>query len=346
MPTFRNGLCKIGSRYHYCFTISGKQFKGSTRASDRVTAERVLNEKRREAVLRIQTGFVEPPTVEGLLEQWVTAHSQTLSPGHVLNTKRLINKWVTPTLGQVRIDRVNTGTVLEVQSKLLASGRALPTANLLIRTMKLLWNFAIKMNYIEHLPFKVKLLRVQRKPQTIVPASRVQEFLLALDETTQDPQKRVAVRLALFCGMRISEVMGLRHEWLDPHRKLITLAKTKGKEARQLPVPPWLWNELDNLPMVLSPWMFPGPDGNPRSRVFLNQTLELVAKKMGLGKLTPHRLRGSFASLHSEAGTPLRQLQLLMGHRDLKTLLGYLEESNLEARRHSQDALSARLGLA
>lgn len=63
MPTFRHGhgLCKLGDYYQCCFRIEGRQFKGPIRAMDRRTAEKVLREKRREAVLQIQTGYVEPP---------------------------------------------------------------------------------------------------------------------------------------------------------------------------------------------------------------------------------------------------------------------------------------------
>jgi len=345
MPTFRHGLCKLGDYYQYCFRIEGRQFKGSTRATDRTTAEKVLREKRREAVLQIQTGYVEPPTVSELVRQWVIAHTQTLSPNHVLNTQRLAGKWVLPTMGEVRIDRVTTSMVLGIRSRMLESGLKLPTANLLFRTIKLLWNFAVKMGWIERLPFQAAQLRVQKKPRQVVPAPRVSEFLATVDEITEDTQKRLAIRFALFCGMRISEVMTMRYEWLDRSRHLYTVGKAKGKEARVVPIPEWLWVQLASLPKTLSPWLFPGPNGKPRSRVYLNQTLELAAKQMGLGTLTPHRLRGSFATLHAEAGTPITDIQGLMGHKDITTTIGYVEQT-LEAKRRAQDALSIRLGLA
>ena len=56
MPAFRHGLCKLGDYYHYHFKVLGIQFHGSTRATDQATAKKVLIEKRREAVLKIQTG--------------------------------------------------------------------------------------------------------------------------------------------------------------------------------------------------------------------------------------------------------------------------------------------------
>lgn len=161
MPTFRNGLCKLGETYLYCFRVRGQQFKGSTRATDRTTAEKVLQEKRREAVLRLQTGYVEPPTVAVLLNQWVAAHQQVLSPAHILNTRRLMAKWVLPTLADTRIDRVKTSAVMGIRSRVLEAGRTLSTANLVTRTIKLLWNFALRLDYLEKLPFQTPVAEIQ-----------------------------------------------------------------------------------------------------------------------------------------------------------------------------------------
>ena len=147
----------------------------------------------------------------------------------------------------------------------------------------------------------------------MIPAPRVSEFLATVDAITEDPQKRIAIRMALFCGMRISEVMTMRYEWLDLSGHLYTIGKAKGKEARIVPIPDWLWAQLASLPKTLSPLLFPGPTGKPRSRVFLNQTLELAAEKMGLRRLTPHRLRGSFATLHAASGTPITDIQNMLG---------------------------------
>ena len=40
--------------------------------------------------------------------------------------------------------------------------------------------------------------------------------------------------------------------------------------------------------------------------------------------LHPHRLRASFATTHFEAGTPLSQIQQMMGHEDPETTMRYI----------------------
>jgi site-specific recombinase XerD len=53
-----------------------------------------------------------------------------------------------------------------------------------------------------------------------------------------------------------------------------------------------------------------------------------------------HRLRATFATLHLRKGTPLKEVQEMMGHGDARTTLLYQEGSQGEKRKY-QDALWA-----
>ena len=348
MLKFKNGLAKDPNTgtWLYCFKINGKNQKGSTRAKDRLTAEKILSEKRRETVLEQRGLQVRIPTVSELLKLWYEAHQGIHSQNHLRSVEGIIRLWVVPLMGKTRIDRVNTSMMEEARQGILEAKRSPLTGNLMVRSARLLWRYAVRIGYIDRVPFQSQEMRVQRKPRPTVPAARIQEFFAAVDATCQNPQARLMFRVMVGLGLRQSEALGMRWEWFDAAQRTYCVGLAKGKEARVIPVPSWLWRALhESTPRTLSEWVFPAHDFKPHRPNFLQKPLETIAKKLGLGRLTQHRLRATFASLHAQAGTPITEIQGMLGHKNIATTMIYVETS-LDAKRSAQDNLSQKLGLA
>lgn len=345
MPKFKNGLAKVGDVYHYCFRVNGRYLKGSTRAKDKATAEKVIAEIRKRALLGESASLSGPPTIRALVDIWMVNHRSALSPQHVHNVDQITRDWVLPVIGDCCIDQVTTSLILAIRSRMLEQGRSPSTANHMIRVMRLLWNYAVRMGFIERLPFRVSQLRIQRKPRPTLPSSKVGEFFGAIDRATSNIQIRTMVRMMVGLGLRATEVRMARWEWLDPERKTYTVGKAKGKEARVLPIPDWLLGFFANQPNRISEWMFPNRQGKPYGPTFLCRYLSIASALVNLPRLSQHRLRSSFATLHAHAGTPITEIQGMLGHKSISTTMIYVEQS-LDAKRRAQDTLSQKLGLA
>lgn len=345
MPRFKNGLARAGEVYHFCFRVNGTQYKGSTKARDRATAEQVLATKRREALLGPQDAPVPIPTLRCLIQAWQASYKSTFSQRHLEIVETFARIWINPELGDLPVNKITTQRVLDLRRKMLEAGRAPNTANIMLRTLKLLMSYAIRLGHLETKPFDVAPIKVQQKPRPTIPAETVPQFLEEASKVSSDPQVGLMLAVALLMGMRISEVTHMRWEWFDPAHKTYTVARTKGKELRTIPIPEWLWNRLAVAPKNLGEWVFPSKGGVPHGRNHLQKPLQRLCKTLGLGALSPHRLRGSFATLHAEGGTPVTDIQAMLGHKAISTSLRYIEQG-LESKRRAVDSLARYLGLA
>jgi integrase len=224
----------------------------------------------------------------------------------------------------MRIDRIRTADV-ENTRNLHLDGRAPESANHWLRNLKLLFGWAVKRDLIPSVPWRVKMLKVQKKPRVILPTAKASAWLAAVDQAAG---KRTgigtAIRLMLGLGLRESESLSSRWEWLDPERSIYTPGITKGREAVALPVPGWLIEYLE--PMKKTEGMIVR---TPRGRPYCPGSTRVTIKKANAAAGTPglsaHRLRSSFATLLSEGGTPVQTIQRMLRHKDVKTTVGYCE---------------------
>ncbi|MDE3067116.1 MAG: tyrosine-type recombinase/integrase [Verrucomicrobiota bacterium] len=129
------------------------------------------------------------------------------------------------------------------------------------------------------------------------------------------------------CGLRISELCGLRADDLDWNEQLVRV-RGKGKKERLLPIgKPALraiqnyWNTMKQPPAGASPVFFSETKARaPLHRVQLSRRLKLYLALAGLDpRLTPHKLRHSYATHLLDAGADLRSVQELLGHTHLVT---------------------------
>jgi len=338
------GLKKIGQFWHFELRVNGHRLHGSTKATDLPTAKKVLEAKRREALEGQYRIVSRIPTLNELFDQWFNNHRAVFSVKHLVPVECIYRNWLHPRLGTVKIDQIGGNAVDALRSEAITSGRSPRYANNILQVLRLLLNYGVKTGSIKDVPIKIRMARIQKKPRQILPGTRVSEFLSTVDQAAKNPHVPVMLRVMVGLGLRESEVLGMRWEWFDPNQRTYVVGKAKGKEARVLPVPMWLWSAIHAMPKVISPWVFPAVDGKPHRSQFCKKALQRVCTKLGLGNVTQHRLRATFASLHAEAGTPIPEIQGMLGHKNIATTMIYVETS-LEAKRRAQDALGKRLGL-
>jgi integrase len=157
-----------------------------------------------------------------------------------------------------------------------------------------------------------------------------------------------AIRLLIFTGARLREILHLRWEDVDLERGLLSLPDSKtGKKAIVLNAP--AMTVLAGLPHV-GAYVIAGQDaGTPKEkpRADLNKPWRSVAKRAGLAGLRIHDLRHTHASFGAGAGLGLPIIGKLLGHARPTTTQRYAHLDNDPLRRASEQIgvrLAAALG--
>jgi integrase len=219
------------------------------------------------------------------------------------------------------------------------------TANLVLRYLKAWCRWAMANGWLPAVPFDLKPVRWQQLPRTVLQPGQVASFLAGVDEDPRGDNApvRAAVRFMLGLGLREAEVLGARWEWLRDGS--YTVGKAKGKRGRSIPVPAWVQAAMAELPRADLGLIFPGDKGRPHPHGWLRKAISRGCRAVGLPPIGAHRLRATFATLHAGSGTPMVDLQAMMGHASITTTRGYVED-DADRRKSAQDALSKMLGFA
>lgn len=154
----------------------------------------------------------------------------------------------------------------------------------------------------------------------------------ALFRAVRDVKYRAVLMTSYGAGLRISEACSLRIEDIDSKRMLIRVHDGKGGRQRYTILGERLLVVLRTYykhQRPAGPYLFPGGSKNsPISKDSVREVLRKAVKKAGITKrVTPHVLRHSFATHLLESGTDIRVIQVLLGHRSIRTTTQYAQVS-------------------
>jgi site-specific recombinase XerD len=142
-----------------------------------------------------------------------------------------------------------------------------------------------------------------------------------------------AIALVLYgTGLRIDEALALEVSDIDGARGVLCVRHGKGNRAREAHLSPVLYQSLrrywDRARPPL-PYLFVSRrTGRPPTQEAVRRAFALAAEQAGITKpVRPHVLRHSYATHLLEAGTDVRIIQALLGHRSLKTTMRYTRVS-------------------
>jgi integrase/recombinase XerD len=219
-------------------------------------------------------------------------------------------------------DRLGLEDIRAYQLHLTTTGVSWAAFNVAVSAMRFFYGVTLgRSAIVERIPYA----RKRRQLPVILSADEVVRFFAAVPSL----KHRTALMTAYAAGLRVSEVMRLKLADIDSSRMLIRVDQGKGGRDRYIMLSPQLLGVLRAYWRKARPahWLFPGQDeSRPLDPSVLQWACRNARAAAKLSKpVTVHTLRHSFATHLLEAGTDIRIIQALLGHRDLSTTVLYTQ---------------------
>jgi integrase/recombinase XerD len=192
---------------------------------------------------------------------------------------------------------------------------------------------AIKLFFksIEHKKMNPDLLH-RPKREKLLPNVLSKEEVKMILEAHTNIKHRAMLSLIYSCGLRRSELLNLKLNDIDSKRGVIIIRQAKGKKDRIVPLSAKILELLRTYFVACKPktWLFEGQDKESKyDERSLSNVLKNALKKTGINKpVSLHWLRHCYATHLHEAGTDIRLIQELLGHKSSKTTEIYTHVSN------------------
>jgi site-specific recombinase XerD len=183
---------------------------------------------------------------------------------------------------------------------------------------------AIKLYYIKIRNSKLDIEKLERpirarKLPKVIAKQDIEKMLTSITNL----KHKTALSIIYACGLRRSELIQLKLTDIDPERMTITIRNGKGQKDRVLPMSEKLLSLISRYLKAYQPktYLIEGQQKGERysetslEKIF-HSNLSVVVKKHNF---TLHCLRHSYATHLLEAGTDLRYIQELLGHKSSKT---------------------------
>jgi len=168
------------------------------------------------------------------------------------------------------------------------------------------------------------------KSEKKVPEVLTKEEVKDLIASTKNLKSRLVVKLLYSTGLRVSELCNLRLKDLSIKEMEGWVRKGKGSKDRFFKIPNSILEDLNKYLSTLDEdgeYLFPGKNGSLTSRN-MQKIVESSSKRAGIKKrVSPHKLRHSFATHLLDSGVDIRLIQELLGHADLSTTQIYTHVS-------------------
>lgn len=262
------------------------------------------------------------PTVATLLEKFLTEHADAKRKASTaVGYRALIAKEITPAIGELKVRDVTRADIAKLHHAMrktpYQANRALAVLSKAFNLAEMWGERADGSNpcrHVEKYP--------EHKRERMLSGDELARLGDALAAYKGSPYVPAAIRLLIFTGARLSEILTMKWEWVDFERCEARLPDSK-TGAKTLHLPPPAMEALASLPRVENnPFVIVGLRPGA-CLVNLSKVWFAIRKAAGLDDVRLHDLRHAFASVAASSGMGLPIIGKMLGHSQPQTTARY-----------------------
>ena len=287
--------------------------------------------------------------VKDWFEYWLLDIKKRVKEQTYVKYEKTIRLYVNPYFCESSLSQVDDKAILKLIAELQGKDLSASTINCLVTILKSGLSKAVDEGEIDKHPCaKLKRVSLQECPSdafTISEQRKIEAYLSTCKNT-----KLLGVKICLYLGLRIGELLALTWSDVDLVEKTITISKTIDEKGnvytpktqsgiRTLPIPIILIGELKTLKRSANTYVIEtnGHFTNPR---VLRDSYYRMLKKLGVRKLKFHSLRHTFATRAIECGIDVKTVSSILGHANVTITLNRYAHTQMEQKRKALNRLS------
>lgn len=276
----------------------------------------------------------EVNTLDDLIESFINylivecglSKNTILSYSHDLQifTTFLISKNI-PDFEGVRPDTITSFIISEKKRGL--------SINSITRTMvaiRMLYKFLIAEGKLKTNPLAlIDSPKLWKRLPDVIPIHKIDDLLSVPNTGTKLGMRNKAILELMYAtGARVSEVVAIQIDWINLEYRYMK-CRGKGSKERIVPLGAKAIGAIQGYVSIARPgiknsrdstYLFLSKSGKPLRRENVWVIVKNCALKAGIhGRISPHKLRHSFATHLLENGADLRAVQEMLGHVNVST---------------------------
>ena len=301
-----------------CEEKAGRQFQDNMTAAKaanmralRMQGKEPSNEKRRFQLNEIKNAKANKWTIERLWDEYVKL---TPSLKGMATDKNRFDNYLKPNLGNKEPQELIPLDVARLKLNLLKK-KAPATVRNILELLRRIINFGTKKQLCPGLSFRIEMPNVNNLKTEDLSAEQLKALIGAIAEDTH-LQAGNLMKMALFTGMRRSELFKLQWDHIDFERGIITIKDPKGGQDQKVPLNDAARDLFESIPKDKSAYVFPGRGA--KQRIDIHKAVNKIKTDAGLPKdFRPlHGLRHVYASMLASSGeVDMYTLQKLLTHK-------------------------------